>query len=1279
MSHMKFYNALLLSPLLLLSLAINFTLYSQTQNISVTTIWNSQKNKCFPCHFDKAKQKVYSSSTKELSVRGKYSHDFQLESLKYVDVEIPAQYDKNLLPTDPEVKVEFGTARTQNYVSVYYYPLIIQNGQVKMVEKIDITVSSELNPSSFDRAAIFASNSVLNSGSWYKIGVPQTGVFKLDQAYLSSIGISTAGLNPNSINVYGNHLPQQPVYNGTYRPDDLLKNSIYIQGDGDNSFDNGDYILFYATGPDVESYTTTSINVTKNNLDSLNYYFIHIDAADSPKRVATGSVSTNPITHTVPSFNDVFLWENNDINLINSGTHWFGHLFDIELTKNMTIPLTDINTSTPVELNSAVASKILSGNGNVLISVNGAQVDDIACTGFSGTYNEAMMNWSSVNFNASAASLSLNLTFNRTSPASVAWLDYLQFNYERNATLSSQQILIRDLRSIGAGNVADYSVNAASSNSFFWEVTDPSNATAIPGNLVGSTFNFTLNADSLRSIAAFNANQTFIPIFIGTVANQNLHALPQCDYVIVSPALLKPQADRLAAIHQGLGEIVHVVDLQQIYNEFSGGHSDPVAIRWLMKMFYDRAAGDPNLMPDHLCMFGDGTYDPLNRLPDNNYLVPTFNNDDLDNTVDYVDSYTSDDFFGLLDDSEAMVAADMLDIGIGRITVSTLEEATDVVNKIDHYINFGSYLYSNTQGIQCDENGYSSSFGAWRNKLVLMADDENSGQFVRDCEELSDSAERLAPEINIVKLYLDAYQQVITSGGQRYPDVEQAINQNMNNGALVFNFVGHGGETGLTLERAVTLNMIENWSNINNLMVFITATCEFSRFDDPARVSAGERTLLSPFGGAVGLLSTTRLVWISLNSELVRQLYTVLFLEENGLPLTLGEIIRRTKNLTSPVDNKRNFMVLGDPAMRLGKPMPTIVTDSINGVSVAMINDTLKALSTVTVSGHVGNIGGSVITNYNGIVYPTVYDKWKTKYTLGQDPTSPVLPFDIQNNVIYKGKSTVNNGYFKFTFVVPKDIDYTIGKGKISYYSNDVNSNNYGFDSSIVVGGVDPNGITDNVGPDVTLYMNDPNFVNGGMTDESPLFYAEITDDNGINTTGNGIGHDIILTLDGNTSNPFILNNFYEADLDTYQSGKASYQLSDLIPGNHTATFKVWDVNNNSSEAVLEFTVVEDESIGISHLLNYPNPFTTNTDFYFEHNQACNFLDVKIEIFTVSGKLVRTILKNVNTIAFRSEAINWDGKDEYGDKLARGVYVYRLGIETPDGKKANKIEKLVIL
>lgn len=1259
------------------------SVWSQEFDFRFETQWIEAQNRCVPCDFNESNSEVLSTTTKPIAVRGDFEFTYQIDEVIYQSIDLPSFYDKTVLPEASDIQVSFGTSRNENFVTLVYNPILNRNGKIELIKEIKLSVSGSPVSTSNDRDVVFASSSVLASGDWYKIGVPADGVYKLDYNDLEGLGIAVGSINPKSINIYGNHTPKLPENNAIYRPDDLLKNAIYISGEADLSFDSDDYVLFYGKGPENLIVNASRFSPRKNTIDTLNYYFIHVDNSDLPKRLSSINNSDNPVTNTVNSFNSYALYENNTSNLLKSGDGWYGeHFQGSDLTASFTINAENRLTSEPVILKTYYVSTMKSGTANLKVSVNGSTVDNIASATTVGAYTVATAQNSEVTFTTGTENLNITTTFERSSPSSEAWLDYMQFDYIQKLQMGLNPLFIRDFRSVGIGNTASYSISNSNSSTQVWEITDPSNARLVNGSLGGSTYSFIQNSDSLRTFLAFNTSQAKRPTlsggFLGRISNQNLHGLPQADYLIITHETLRAQADRLANLHRNRGLTVHVINIQQVYNEFSGGVSDPVAVRWFAKMFYDRAATDPDNTLKYLCLFGDGTYDPLNRIANNNYLLPTYNNPET-GPVDYIGSFTSDDFFGLLDDSEIMQSTDMLDIGVGRIPVSDLTSAEQVIDKIQHYMNYGSTLFSAADGVQCGDDGYASTFGDWRNRIVLMADDENNAQFVLDCESLSDTTRKYHPEVNMVKIYLDSYKQVVTAGGQRYPDVEEAINQNMNKGALIFNYVGHGGETGLSLERVVSVPMIQNWSNVNNMPVFISATCEFSRFDDPGRVSAGETTLTTPYGGAVGLLTTTRLVYITVNTILVQNLYTQIFNEASGESLALGEIIRRTKNLTLGSNNMRNFALLGDPALQLGKPDPRIVTDSINGVSVTMETDTLSALTKIVVKGHVEDASGTLISNYNGFVYPTVFDKWKTRYTLGQDVTSPVKPFDTQNNIIYKGKSTVKDGVFTFSFVVPKDIDYAFGKGKISYYGNTDTYDNYGFDTSIVVGGINPNGISDDIGPDIELFMNDEQFVNGGITDSKPLFLAKIRDENGVNTTGNGIGHNITLTLDGNTANPIVLNNFYEADLDTYQSGKVSYRLSDLEEGPHQLEFKVWDVNNNSSQGILDFTVVNEEEIGISHLLNYPNPFTTNTDFYFEHNQACNALDVKLEIFTVSGKLVKTIMKTVTCSGFRTEGINWDGRDDYGDRLGRGVYVYRLSIENEQGKKTDKIEKLVIL
>lgn len=1258
------------------------SLTAQTKSIQFNIDWNENSKRCVPCDIDAEELDVYSVQTKSLVLKGDFDFSYQIDKVITQTIVLPSYIDPSNFDNNYSLEVNFGKSSIENYITLSTNPIFIQNGEIKLVKSVTVSVAYQLESTQQIKAATFASESALKTGDWFQFAVDKSGVFKLDKTALEQAGINTTNLNPNHLNIYANHSPELPESNDAYHPDDLVKNAIYIQGDGDGSFDASDYILFYATGPLVETWDAgNGFKLTKNSNDSLAYFYIKIDASESPKRIQTISNSSAAVTHNVTSFNAIAIHEENEVNLIDSGTNWLGEVFDIELSHSASFNLVGLLTDNPINMETAVATKMPNGSCNFDIIANGVNVDNVLGSSSSSSYDKGVNHLSSSSFTSTTAMVNLQINFTRSSPSTIGWLNKIVLNYRRNMSLSGGQYLCRDWNSVNNSNVSKFNVSGASSSTFVWDVTDPTNSKRINGSLSGSNLSFVQATDTLRSFAVFNASQAYTPSFIKTIDNQNLHALPQADYIIVTHSLFQAQADRLANLHRARGLTVHVVEIQKVYNEFSCGMADPVAIRWLMKMFYDRAVTNPGTAPQSLLLFGDGSYDALNRIDDNTAMLPTYRSKDAQydgSKISFISSFTSDDFYGMLDDSESMAASDLIDIGIGRFPVNTVEEATDIVNKVEHYMNYGSTLYPSVTGT-AENGGYNSTFGDWRARAVLIADDENNSKFVDDCEDLSDLVEGEHNEINVTKLYLDAYQQVITSGGQRYPEVEDALNQYIAQGALVFNYVGHGGETGLSLERIVSIPMIEQWTNIHKLPLFVSATCEFSRFDDPERTSAGEVMLLTPNGGAVALLTTTRLVYISTNSTLVKNLYSVLFDEVNGEPYSMGEIIRQSKNLTAGDNNMRNFTLLGDPALLLGKPRPNLVTDSINGVDITGAIDTMKALTLITIHGHVEDYQGIELTNYEGVVYPTVFDKYKIKTTLGQDSDSPIRSFDVQNNIVYKGKSTVTGGKYQFSFIVPKDIDYAYGKSKISYYSENGIGDKAGFDTSVVIGGIDPNGIQDDIGPEIDLYMNDENFANGGLTDSKPLFIAKVTDENGINTSGNGIGHDITLIIDGNTASPIILNNYYEADLDTYKSGEVNFQFIDLEEGPHTLTFKVWDVNNNSSEASLDFIVVNKEEVAISHLLNYPNPFTTHTEFYFEHNQVFNNLEARVEIYTVSGKLVRTIYQNVNTFAYRSEGISWDGRDEYGDKLARGVYVYRLTIKTPDGEKADKIEKLVIL
>ncbi|MBK9176970.1 MAG: type IX secretion system sortase PorU [Flavobacteriales bacterium] len=636
-------------------------------------------------------------------------------------------------------------------------------------------------------------------------------------------------------------------------------------------------------------------------------------------------------------------------------------------------------------------------------------------------------------------------------------------------------------------------------------------------------------------------------------------------------------------------------------------------------------------------------------------------------------SYTSDDYFGLLDANEGESTADLVDIGVGRLVTHTAEQAREVVDKILAYDQ--QQLLSVIQG-SCTTTG-DGGIADWRTHVLFVSDDQEGDGFegvihMDQSDFLARRVETEHPYLNTEKIYLDAYQQVSTPGGERYPQAIADLRDKVQKGMLLVNYIGHGGEVGWAHERLLDNTTIMSWSNKDRLPLFMTATCEFSRWDDPGRTSAGELVLLNPNGGGVGLFSTSRLAYSSQNFSLAQDFFDYVFedTDELGRDQRLGDVYRRTKRdiATSQgtLRNHRNFTLMGDPSMRLALPRHTLriisYTDTLGNPL-----DTLKALSVVRISGFVDNGSGAPMSDFNGVVIPLVYDKEQTQYTLANDGGTP-FSFGLRKSIIYRGKASVTAGQFSFTFVVPKDINYQVGNGRIACYAESATTNARGYDNSPLVGGSATNVALDEQGPRIDLYLNDERFVRGGLTDENPLLFAKIYDENGINTVGSSIGHDLLATLNENSEQAIVLNDLYEADLDTYKSGQVRYRFSQLPEGRHTLRLKAWDAFNNSSEGSTEFVVAPSAELALAHVLNYPNPFTTFTQFYFEHNRPCTTLDVQLQVFTVAGRLVKTIGQQVVCDGFRGEPMAWDGRDDFGDKLGRGVYVYRLKVATLTGE-----------
>jgi len=1184
-----------------------------------------------------------------------------------LDADITSLEGYDLITSDIDVRTAVAVERKQAYASLSFIPLRKNLASGKYQKLISFRLQIRVIPgTSTTRSGLksYKSNSVLASGNWYKIAVQQTGVYKITYNDLSTMGLNPSSLDPRNIRVYGNGGGMLPEPCDEPRYDDLMENAIFISGESDGSFNQNDYILFYGESPDSWEWDAGSeqFKHAVHIYSDYTYYFITADLGPG-KRISEQASVTDPATHVVEKFTDHKFIEEDDLNIVRTGRDWFeSPSYEIQTTADYSFNFPGIDVSSPVKMRTRVAARS-SAPSNFKYFLNGSTlVETLVVNAVSFTSDQyANTAISESEFNVSGSGFTLKVTYSRPLSGSIGWMDYIALSARRNLRFGSGQLAFRDPLSFAPGNIAEYTLSNATQSVLVWNVTDPLNIMKVGSTLNGSTLKFSLHADSLTEFISFDGSSFYSVAFVEKVENQNLHSVVAPDLVIISYVSFLGEATRLANFHRDFDAMdVFVVDVTKLYNEFSSGAQDITAIRDFMKMLYDESPMGEECK--YLTLFGDASYDYKDRVDDNTNFVPTWEDK---RSMNIISSIATDDFYGFLDDNEGGGGGNnLLDLGIGRVVVSTQESAREMVDKFMHYAN-----------------GSEEVFGSWRNVVCFVADDEDGNLHMQShAEKMAVRLDTSYGNLNVDKIYLDAYQQVSTSGGQRAPLVNAAINRRVNKGSMVMNYTGHGGEAGWAHERILGISDINNWSNYDKLPIFITATCEFSRYDDPTRTSAGEYVLLNPQGGAVSLFTTARATYGSPNFELNNAMYDYMFEKIDGEYPRFGDLIKYAKNKSGGIsDNDRKFILLGDPALRLAYPEHEVMTIKINGISIIEQADTLKALQKITVSGMVVDENGILLDSYNGTLRPTVFDKPTKVETLVTDPDSKPFTFDLLLAALFKGKANITNGEFTFQFIVPKDIAYNYGYGKISYYANNAETDASGHYKEIVIGGYDDNVPEDTRGPEIQLYLNNENFAFGGVTDESPILLAYVNDSSGINTVGTGIGHDIVTTLDNDNNKSVIINDYYESDIDSYSSGVIQYPFKSLSVGNHSLKLKVWDVHNNSSEAVTEFVVAESAELAIDHVLNYPNPFTTNTAFYFDHNQPNAMLEVQVQIFSVSGRLIKTIDEFIMNNGYRSDPIYWDGRDDFGDRIGRGVYIYKLRVRSQDGTFAEKLEKLVIL
>ena len=1114
----------------------------------------------------------------------------------------------------------------------------------------------------------YTATSVLSAGDWYKFSISQTGIYKIDLAFLQKLGIKGNSFPSSAIRLFGNGGAMLPEACSGQVQDDLKENAIWLEDGGDGVFSGSDYFLFFAQGP--HQWKKDSLNKRfaheKNLFTEKAFYFLTISG--SGKRIA----QANPIANsniTITSFDDRYFFELDTINFLGSGKQWYGDEFSSNpgklLLRSYPVPIPSFIASSPVTLQAAVAARSVGNSSRFAFRMNGQQLLQLDVAGTTSIPTDPFAKTSSgTGASTITGAPSVQVEFVPGNSSAQGWLDWFEIFGRRDLSFGgSTALLFRDWNSVAPGNVGNFLIKNAS-NVIVWEVTDPSSPVRMPTTTSPTDIGFNNDCSRLREYAAFKIDNTLTPESVGHIENQNIHQPGIVDYIIVANPILRSEANRIAAHHLQKDNFRSiVVTTDQVFNEFASGIPDPTSIRDFVKMFYDRAGNDSTKRPKYLLLLGDASFDYKDRIHENTNLVPAY---ESNNSLDPLSTYTSDDFFGFLDDGDDInngSIINLLDIGIGRIPAKSVGEAKAHIDKIMQYQS-------------------SAALGSWRNEMTFVADDEDFNLHMHDAETITAAANQTNSLFNQDKIYLDAFHQESGAGGARYPAATQAVKDEFNSGTLIFNYTGHGGFRRLAEEVVLDQDVINSLNNPNRLPLIVTATCDFAPYDDPRIHSIGEDILLREKTGAIALMTTTRLVF-AFSNRVMNQNYLQIALQKkpDGKYRRLGEAVKEAKNFTyqtfADINNNRKFTLLGDPALTVSFPEFAVNTATINGKPVSN-TDTIRALDHCTVTGIVRDAVGNVQSNFNGNLQVAVFDKPQTAKTLGNDPESFPENFSVQTSLIYRGKATVRNGEFSFDFIVPKDINYQFGPGTISYYVENGSVDGNGKYNSFIVGGSGA-GSSDNLGPEIKAWLNDEKFVNGGITNETPILIMKLQDSSGINILGTGIGHDLVAELDGDSKSTFILNRFYEADQDNFRKGSVRYQLPAISEGNHVLKLKAWDVANNSSEMVLEFSVRKKEDLVLDHVLNYPNPFTTNTNFWFDHNHPFEPLQVNIRIFTVTGKLVKTIAKTIISEGNRSTELEWNGRDDYGDKVGRGVYIYILNVRTSDGRSANKIEKLLIL
>ena len=1184
--------------------------------------------------YDEKHQRYAISISKELGNNPNMQLSIEDIQTEEVHSDLEVDLDLDHLAVRPHTIVYKTKGRGVHQVVVQIEPFIVKNNKLHVVTGFTI-VSHAVKQLAARRVQRLASINSTPPQSGYRFEVNQTGIHKISASFLRDLGMPISSINPETLKIFGRGGKMLSLINsGTGGVNDgFSENPLQLVGMDDGSINDEDYILFYAYGPtEWNEDSQTALNLYH---DQAHYIISH--GGENGLRVNPES-STASIDNPQTSASVSLHIEEDLVNIAQMGRKWFGDRFLHNSSENYPFQLTNRKAATTVTVKLAAAASAANGSRFDLSVENENTTLNIAPT---QTLTRAVEGTTTLSSMPSSNALDVVLHYDASGFSSaVGYLDYIRLTYER--TLS--------------GDRGQFGFITTNSNSYhatgvdaIWELLPNGMIQVIETNANREVF-FTSNENADR-YHVYSADDVYSPKrseYGDTYTSPQLRErlANEAEYIIITHDDFVEEANKLAAHHRThTGLKSSVLSLSQIYDDFSAGNVDITAIRNAIRYAYLNNSDDNK--PKYVCLFGDTSYDYKDRVPNNNMIVPTYH---ALNSFHLANSYMSDDFYAMLDIGEgALGFYDRMDLAVGRILFDTKEGALAMVNKsID----------------------YSLANGDWQNTFTILSDDPDKDweSIIQErLDELGEEVVANKPFLNLQKVHSDAFEQLVSASGDRYPGVNQALENQFIQGTLAINYFGHGGESGLASERIFDKELADRLYNPGRFPLFVTSTCEFSRFDNPDVYTAGEASFANPAGGVIGLLSTTRQIYVGNGITYNKIMAEHLF----GYGLddypTISEALRLSKNDFFGTSQKRIIFFIGDPALKLAIPQGRVDLTHLNGNELEGLDDEnkqLRALDRVNLAGQVSDKNGELLDDFSGEVVLTIFDKELEKTTLGNDGNG-VFTFNTLGNVVFKGNAEVNNGFWNIELVIPKDISLPLGQARISMYavSNDKTSKKTGLFTDLIIGGINPNPEIDALGPVIELFLDSESFESGDITGTNPILIARFSDENGINTSG-GLGHELLAVLDGMTQNPIVLNNFYRTNLGDYQSGSLNYLLNNLTPGPHTLSVTAWDTHNNPSTQSIDFVVSDKNNILINAVYNIPNPFETQTTFWVSHNKPRELIEANIIVHDINGKKVweqkKTLYSGTNT----NSEIVWNGQSNDGTLINKGLYLCTITLNS---------------